>query len=1116
MTKQELEALKNNLLTPTGPDDKITAVKHKQAHQSLINELYDHESRANLLALIDTVLSNEVNDRVVIIRNGTARLINTASFLSNTLSLIDGGSPSVPKTKYQKRRGTSTQWELANPVLEEGEEGLELDSGNTKTGDGITPWNNLPYNNDGSSVRSFKGRFSTSAQLISQNPTGDIGDYAIVTQTNTYWQWNPDNSAWEDTGDPVDEIEIDATPTNGSNNAVSSNGVYQVVLNLVPNNRTINGKPLSSNVTLDKGDLGLTNVDNTADADKPISNAAANALAQKIGSGDVYAIVKAILAEGGNIGLQTDDVNKTITISATATGGGGGLEDWIIITPESDNVNIPFPENEHPHFGYTAAANYTWTFSDVPSDANKVIYITGEVLFNGTIAEHEITLPSGYTHLDSKGFALADSKIVIEGAPNGSYTVLGMKKGGRIKWWWEQAASSGGGLTPEQIQDLVADMVVAGDNITISYDDTTGKLTFASSGDGGTPATQTEVNEEENTTGFVNAKTLSEKPVFKEEFSSTLTFQKTTRDTFVDMTGNLVIDADLTNASHGASKYLNINGDNSSSLSFTSKFEKTIGSLDFDNSRYNKIFLEYDSYANKIYYTVTHYSRLVSDLAPPVISTSVIDGANRFVDITFNEGVFTNSNGSGGLTSADLSLTFNQNGGTATAVSIVSVKRNDNVLEASASALLGGETTVRVFLATSGNTSGDEFISIRPASGTAIYDGSGNAMLSTATTGNITMNAVDVTAPIISGGVIAPNNSYLQVSFSEGVYTSLSGGAITPADFSVTFVQGSGSATAAAISSITTTSGGALIGGESVVRFNLTITGSPNGGETIEIKPVSGSAIYDAAGNAMSSTETTGPVNLTNGNYSAESQAVFARMPDALSTSLKNAMAAFWDSQFAVGNVDKIDYFLFFALNTQANALTDWTGKSNATLVNGAVYNLSSNLATDGVNDYINTGYTPSTSTKITQDNAFYGAFVKQWNHAAGVTKALFGCADGTRYTYCSQSSSNGIGRLVNSSNSPVINTSEAVFAANSLYSINRGGPTASALYKNGVVVSSDNQVSNGLPTRPMYLGARNNNGTADLFASGQFICFVVAQDNGFAHANFFSNLQTLISAVGA
>jgi hypothetical protein len=45
----------------------------------------------------------------------------------------------------QDRRGTAAAWTSANPVLEVGEEGFEIDTFRGKTGDGTTAWNALPY-----------------------------------------------------------------------------------------------------------------------------------------------------------------------------------------------------------------------------------------------------------------------------------------------------------------------------------------------------------------------------------------------------------------------------------------------------------------------------------------------------------------------------------------------------------------------------------------------------------------------------------------------------------------------------------------------------------------------------------------------------------------------------------------------------------------------------------------------------------------------------------------------------------------------------------------------------------------------------------------------------------
>ena len=48
-------------------------------------------------------------------------------------------------TQIQFRRGTTAQWTVANPVLAEGEVGLELDTSKFKVGNGTQQWSARPY-----------------------------------------------------------------------------------------------------------------------------------------------------------------------------------------------------------------------------------------------------------------------------------------------------------------------------------------------------------------------------------------------------------------------------------------------------------------------------------------------------------------------------------------------------------------------------------------------------------------------------------------------------------------------------------------------------------------------------------------------------------------------------------------------------------------------------------------------------------------------------------------------------------------------------------------------------------------------------------------------------------
>lgn len=58
---------------------------------------------------------------------------------------IDCGIASLGRTRIQLRRGLAANWTTANPVLADGELGLESDTLKGKFGDGETQWAALAY-----------------------------------------------------------------------------------------------------------------------------------------------------------------------------------------------------------------------------------------------------------------------------------------------------------------------------------------------------------------------------------------------------------------------------------------------------------------------------------------------------------------------------------------------------------------------------------------------------------------------------------------------------------------------------------------------------------------------------------------------------------------------------------------------------------------------------------------------------------------------------------------------------------------------------------------------------------------------------------------------------------
>jgi hypothetical protein len=71
--------------------------------------------------------------------------------------------------KIQLRRGTAAEWSTANPLLSEGELGLELDTGKFKVGNGTSNWNALVY------ASGIQGPTGPAGSNGIQGPTGAAG-----------------------------------------------------------------------------------------------------------------------------------------------------------------------------------------------------------------------------------------------------------------------------------------------------------------------------------------------------------------------------------------------------------------------------------------------------------------------------------------------------------------------------------------------------------------------------------------------------------------------------------------------------------------------------------------------------------------------------------------------------------------------------------------------------------------------------------------------------------------------------------------------------------------------------------------------------------------------------
>jgi len=210
-------------------------------------------------------------------------------------------------------------------------------------------------------------------------------------------------------------------------------------------------------VTLVKGDVGLGNVDNTSDADKPISTATQTALNGKVGTTSAQALGTAanVLTLSGNTLTLARGDNSTDTIDLSA-----------YLDEDSRSISSGTLNSVSGVVTFTRDDSTTFTLdlSDLLDDTNLVTSVAGRngvvVLTNSDVGlgNVENTALSTYT---GNGGAL-DNQYITNGA-------------GYITSFTDTQLSN------EQVQDIVGGMVTGNteSGITVTYQDDDGTIDFS-------------------------------------------------------------------------------------------------------------------------------------------------------------------------------------------------------------------------------------------------------------------------------------------------------------------------------------------------------------------------------------------------------------------------------------------------------------------------------------------------------------------------------------------------------------------------------------------------------------------------------------------------------------
>lgn len=124
--------------------------------------------------------------------NGSINLNGSYIKINNMLWWQGATSTSQAGIKIQLRHDTAANWTSVNPVLLEGEVGIETDTKKQKIGDGSTPWNNLAYDLGSTALQVSGGTMTGGIIVEDTGATAIVQKYPNITyntapsSSNTY------------------------------------------------------------------------------------------------------------------------------------------------------------------------------------------------------------------------------------------------------------------------------------------------------------------------------------------------------------------------------------------------------------------------------------------------------------------------------------------------------------------------------------------------------------------------------------------------------------------------------------------------------------------------------------------------------------------------------------------------------------------------------------------------------------------------------------------------------------------------------------------------------------------------------------------------------------------
>jgi hypothetical protein len=391
-------------------------------------------------------------------------------------------------TRIQMRRGTTSEWNSADPTLNEGEIGYNSTLGQIKIGDGSTIWSELDYIVNSAALDTSLGSYIPDSEKSAVNGVAELdASKNILAPAGIIFEGTANDhettlSVTDPTADRTitfpdatgtvaltTDISVTASSTNTFSNKSISLGSNTVTSTLAQLNtaisdadvatlagtETLTNKTLTSPVIntptgITKTDVGLANLDNTSDANKPVSTATQTALDLKANlanptfTGTVNAAALTLSGDLTVNGTTTTVNSTTVNVTNAFVFEGttaDAFETTLTITDPTADRTITLPDSTGT-VALTSDLSSFITASSTDTLTNKTLTspkINENVVLTATATELNYVdgvTSAIQTQLDDKstasktetltnktitspvvsGLTLSDSSIVFEGA----------------------------------------------------------------------------------------------------------------------------------------------------------------------------------------------------------------------------------------------------------------------------------------------------------------------------------------------------------------------------------------------------------------------------------------------------------------------------------------------------------------------------------------------------------------------------------------------------------------------------------------------------------------------------------------------------------------------------